>query len=110
MGERLRVDEPRIVAEELQPAAMVCGGQLFEEPAPEQPREHAHRQEESRPTSDPALTVGGEATAGHDAVHMRMVRQRRAPGMQDQRHANLGAEMLGVGSNSAQGLGGDREQ
>ena len=88
----------------------MCGGEFFEEAAAEQPREHPHRQEEARLAGDPALTVGGEATAGHDAVHMRMVRQRRAPGVQDQRHADLRAEMLRVGSDGAQRLGGDREQ
>ena len=38
--------------------------QFFEEATAEQPREHAHRQEEARPAGDPALAVGGEATAG----------------------------------------------
>src|SRR5439155_11500182 len=73
LGERLCVDELSIVAEELQPAAVVCGGELFEKAAAEQPREHPHRQEEARAAADPALTVSGEATAGHDAVHMGMV-------------------------------------
>ena len=41
---------------------------------------------------------------------MGMVRQRRAPGVQDQGHANLRTEMLRVGADSAQGLGGEREQ
>ena len=86
------------------------GIEFFEEAAAEQPREHPHRQEEARLAGDPALAVGGEATARNDAVHMRMVRQRRAPGVQDQGHADLRAEMLGVGGDGAQGLGGDREQ
>ena len=51
--------QPRVVTEELQPAAAVCGGELFEETPAEQPRQHAHRQEEARLASDPALTVGG---------------------------------------------------
>ena len=29
-------------------------------------------------------------------MHMRMVRQRRAPGVQDQRHANLRTEVLRI--------------
>src|SRR5438552_17546014 len=41
---------------------------------------------------------------------MRMVRQRRAPSMQDQGHANLRAEMLRVGGDGAQRLRGELEQ
>ena len=53
---------------------------------------------------------GDSPPAGHDAVHMRMMRQRGAPGVQDQRHADLRAEMLRIGSDGAQRLRGDREQ
>jgi len=59
LDERLRIGELCIFAEELQPAAVVCGGEFFEETPAEQPRQHAHRQEEARPARDPALTVGG---------------------------------------------------
>jgi len=41
---------------------------------------------------------------------MRVMRQRRAPGVQDQCHSDLGAEMLGVGGDRAQRLGGDGKQ
>ena len=43
-------------------------------------------------------------------MYMRMVGQRRTPRMQDQGHTDLRAEMLRVGGDSAQGLGGDLEQ
>ena len=43
----------------------------------------------------------GEAAAGHDHVHMRVVGHRRAPGVEDGQDANASAEMLGIG--------GDRE-
>ena len=102
MRERLRVAEGRILTEELQPTATMSLMKLFEETAAEQPREHAHRQQESRLAGDPAVAVRGQTTAGHDAVHVRMVRQRRAPGVQDQRHTDLRAEMLRVSGNSAQ--------
>ena len=78
------------------PAAMRVG-ELFEEAAPEQAREHAHRQEEARPARDPALAVGRQPAAGHDAVHVRVVRQRRAPGVQHQRGADARAQVLRVG-------------
>ena len=84
--------------------------EFFEEATAEQAREHAHRQEEARLAGDPARTVGGEATAGNDAMHMRMVRQRRAPRMQDQGHTDVRAEMLRVGGDGAQRLRSDLEQ
>jgi len=34
-------------------------------------------------------TVDVEATGGNDAMYMRIVRQGRAPGMQNQHHADL---------------------
>ena len=54
---------------------------------------------------DPARTVGErQTTAGNDAMHVRMVRQRRSPGMQDQGHTDLRTEMLRVGGDGAQRL------
>lgn len=35
---------------------------------------------------------------------------RRSPGMQDQRHANAGTQMPGIGRNRLQGLGSGPEQ
>ena len=46
--------EPRVLAEELQPAAVVRGGEFFEEAAAEQSREHPHRQEEARSAARPS--------------------------------------------------------
>ena len=57
-----------------------------------------------------AHAVGGEATAWNDGVRMWMVRQRRLPGALDQRHTDLCAEMLRIGTNGAQGLRNDLEQ
>jgi hypothetical protein len=50
------------------------------------------------------------ATAGHDAVHVRVVGQRRAPGVQHQGDTDAGTEVLGVGGDRAQRLGGEIEQ
>ena len=68
-----------MLAEELQLAGLMQPLKLIEEASPEQSRQHAHRQEEPRPAVHPSLAVGREPTAGHDGVHMRVVRQRRAP-------------------------------
>jgi hypothetical protein len=43
-------------------------------------------------------------------VHVRVVRQRRAPGVQHQRRADASAQVLGVCGDGQQHLGGDVEQ
>ena len=63
-GERPRVAQPRVLAEELQPAGVMRGIEFFEEAAAEQSRQHPHRQEEARLAGDPPFAVGGEAPAG----------------------------------------------
>ena len=99
-----------MLAEEAQLAGPVQLLEFFEEAPTEQPREHAHGQEEARPASDPALPVRREPAAGHDAVHMRMMRERRAPGVQHQRRADARPQVLGVAGDGQQCLGGHVEQ
>ena len=72
-GEGGRVGEVAEIVEEAQAAGPVGGDELLRDQAAEQAREHADRQEESRPAGDPMLTVWRDAAAGNDAVHMRMV-------------------------------------
>ena len=84
--------------------------QLLQEAPPEQARQHPHRQEEPRPARHPGLAVGREPAARHDGVHMRVVRQRRAPGVQHQRGADARAQVLGVCSDGQQYLGSQVEQ
>ena len=47
--------------------------ETLEEEAPEQTREHPHRQEETRPAGDPAAAIEGDAAGRHDAVHVNAV-------------------------------------
>jgi hypothetical protein len=99
-----------VLAEELQLAGLVQLLQLFEEAPPEQPataRAPAGRTPAGTP---PRLAVGCQTAAGHDAVYMRVVRQRRAPGVQHQRRADACAQVLGVGGDGLQYLGGHIEQ
>jgi hypothetical protein len=70
--------------------------ECLEEAAPEQARQDTHGQEEAGPAGDPALTVRRQPATWDDAVHMRVMRERRAPGVQYERGANLGAEMPGI--------------
>jgi hypothetical protein len=62
--------EGRERAGEVELAVRVRRLQLREEQPSEQPREHAHREEEPRPTADPALAIGGQAPARDHAVEM----------------------------------------
>ena len=43
-------------------------------------------------------------------MHVRMMGERRSPGVQHQGRADLGTQMLGVGGDGEQRLGGDVEQ
>ena len=68
-----------------------------EEQAAEELAEHAHGQKEGGARRYPAPPVERDAAAGHDHVDMRMVRHRRAPGVEHGGDADAGAEMLGIG-------------
>src|SRR5208337_237883 len=86
------------------------GREAFEEEAAEQAREDAHGEEEAGPAGDPARPVWRQAAAGDDDVDMGMMGQRRAPGVEDGGEADARAEMLRVGGDGGQGLGGGPEQ
>ena len=70
-------------------------GEAFEEEPAEEAREHAHGQEEAGPAGDPALSVRREAAARDDAVDVRVVGHRRAPGVEHGGQADARAQMLG---------------
>lgn len=67
--------------EELELAALEGLTEQFQEAPTEEAREHPHGQEEPGPAGDPALTVGGESTARHHAMQVRVVHQVLPPGM-----------------------------
>jgi hypothetical protein len=62
------------------PAAWMA--ELFQKQPAEQPREHAHRQEEARPAGYPPLAVQGNAPARNNHVDVRVAGERRSPGVQ----------------------------
>ena len=105
-----RVGQIHVFTKELQLPVTMQVLQFFEEATPEQPRQHPHREEEPRLARHPAVGIGREAAAGYDAVHMRMMSQGRAPGVQHQGGADPGTQVLRIGGDRAQGLGGDVEQ
>jgi len=83
---------------------------LFEEATAEQPRQHSHREEEPGRARYPAINVSSQTAAGNDAVDMRMVRQRRAPSVQHQGGSDPSTQVLRIGGDRAQCLGGNVEQ
>lgn len=56
------------------------------------------------------MAIARQASAGDDAMQMRMMKQVLAPGVQHGEEADLGAQVLGVGSDGAQGLAGGTEE
>ena len=86
------------------------GCEPFEKQAAEQARQHAHGQEEAGLAGDPARPVRRQAAAGNDDVDVRMMGQRRAPGVQHGGEADARAQMLRVGGDGGQRLGGGPEQ
>ena len=104
------VGERREVAEEGEASGRMQGREPFEEEPAEQARQHAHGQEEAGLAGDPARPVRRQAAAGNDDVDVRMMGQRRAPGVEDGGEADARAEMLRVGGDGDQRLGGGPEQ
>jgi hypothetical protein len=98
------------IAEEAQLTRSEGELQAMQKQAAKQSREHAHRQEEAGPASDPAFAVERRPATRHHAMDVRMVLQGLAPGVKDGGHAELGAEMLGVGSDGGERLGRRAEQ
>ena len=56
------------------------------------------------------LAVERDAAARYDDMDVRMMCERRSPGVQHGGEPDARAEMLGVGCNGDQGLGRDLEQ
>ena len=57
LGEVLRVDQLRGVAEELQLAGAMCLVEFFQKASSKQARQHPYRQKEARLAGDPALAI-----------------------------------------------------
>ena len=99
-----------MLAEEVQLFGTMSVVQLFEEAPPEQTREHANREEEASFAAYPAIGIERQAAARHDTVPVRMMGEGGSPGVQNECEADACAEVLGVGGDRAQCLGGDVEQ
>jgi len=91
------------------PTGFVQRREAVEKEAAEQAREHAHGQEEPSLAGDPTRTVGRKAATRDDDVEVGVVGERRAPGVQHGGEADARAQMLGIGGDGHQRLGGGPE-
>jgi len=108
--ERAPIPQSNMVAEEVKPTDRMQLEQPCQEEPAEQLGKHADRQQEGRPRRDPALAVERDPAAGHDHVDVRVVRHRRAPGVEDGGGADARAEMTGVGGDGEHRLRRRAEQ
>ena len=98
------------IAEEGETAGLVQRLEAFEKKTAEQARQHAHGEEEAGPASDPTFAVQRKAAARNDHVEVRMMGERRAPGVQHGGETDARAQMLRVGGDGDERLGGGPEQ
>src|SRR5215469_12591740 len=103
-GEGVGVGEIDKIGEKVQEPRAISSEKLLQEHASENAGENAFRQEVPGLAGDPPRSVGGEPAAWHDTVHVGMVRERLAPGMQNRGQPDLGAEMFGVAGNGFERL------
>ncbi len=94
---KVRVGERGVVAEEGEASSLVGSEELAQEQSPEQARETSYRQKEPQAARRPARVIKGDAAARHDHVHVRMMRHRRAPGVEHGCDADPRAKPLGIG-------------
>ena len=109
-GEGAPVSKGYEIAEEGQPPGLMQRREAFEKQPPEQARQRPDGQEEAGLAGDPARTVRRQAAAGHNHVHVRVVSQSRAPGVQHGGEANASPQVFWVGRNGDRRLGGGPEQ
>ena len=97
-------------AEEGELAGVVQRAQSGEEQAAEQGTKDADREQEGGARRYPACSIAGDAAARHDHMDMRMMGERRAPGVEDGGDADPGAEVLRVGGDGQHRIGRGLEQ
>src|SRR6516162_8127900 len=93
-------------AKEREPACRVGVGERRQEQPPEQARKHLHRQEKAGLAAHPARPVERYPATWHNHMHVRMVGHCRAPAVEHSGGADTRAEMLGIGGDGEQRLGG----
>src|ERR1700676_4832366 len=92
-----RICQRSVLAEELEFPGAMSGGELLQDQPAEQARENTHVEEKVGSAGDPARTIERDAATRNDHMDMRMVVERRAPGVEDREQPDAGAEVLGIG-------------
>jgi hypothetical protein len=118
-GEGRGIGQSRQIAEDLELSRRVQGRQPLEEQAAEQAGENPHRQEEPRARQAIHLLPSGDRPPPGTIMWMWgwwghaggvPSARRRAPGVQDRRHADPRAEAPGIRGDGHHGLGRGLEQ
>ena len=84
--------------------------QIGQEQSAESAGQHPYGQEEIGAARNPTGTVGRDPATRNDTMQVGMKKQILSPTVQYREEADLGAQMLGIGSNGGQGLGRGSEQ
>ena len=85
-------------------------GERRQEEPPEQAGQHPHRQQKAGLAAHPARPVERYPAARHNHMDVRVVGHCRAPAMEHGGGADARAEVLGIGGDRQQRLGGRAEQ
>jgi len=97
-------------AGEEQLALVESSFQSGDELAAKDATEYAHREEEGIAGMDPAGVIGRKTSGRNQTMQMRMEQQVLPPTVQHGKEADLCAEMIRIGGNLEQSLGGSVEQ
>ncbi|MBV8920630.1 MAG: phage integrase N-terminal SAM-like domain-containing protein [Bradyrhizobium sp.] len=103
--ERSLVGKPGMGVEERQLVGVVRLHEHRQHLAAEQTRQHVDVDEEVGACGDPSCAVEREPATRHDHVHVRMMGERRAPGVQHGRDTDPCAEALGISGDGERRLG-----
>src|SRR4051794_16694955 len=109
-AERRGIAQPGEIAAKRQVAGLEGRRKTIEEQAAVEMREDADGQEEAGTAAGDEAPVRAQAASRHDAVDVRVMRERLPPRVQDGDHPGLGAQMLRIGAGGADGLGRSLEQ
>src|SRR5215472_5822945 len=109
-GEGRAATQVRDLAKERQPARLVGVSERGQEEPPEQAGQHPYRQEKARLGAHPARPVERYSTARHNHMDVWVVGHCRAPAVKHGGGADAHAEVLGIGGDREQCLGGGAEQ
>ena len=108
--ENRRVSKGLEGREELEFAGIESLLQISQEQLAEQAGQHPYRQEETGAARNPPTTIGRDSATRDDTMQVGMKEEILSPTVEHGEEADLGAQMLGIGSDGGQSLGRGSEQ